>query len=452
MTTHHTTVRPLALAGAWMLVYFSACTGTIGDPASPNPNGPGRIAGGGSGSSDGGSDSGSAGGSGGNGDAGNPGMTAVNGFACPSATTPSSGPTQMLLLSRAQYVNTLQSLFGAVVPNLDSALGPDGRYQTTDGAVTQFGLVQPNIDLATVTNFQTAAELVAAAVVASPATLSTLVPCAAGANRRACAQTFVQNFGALAYRAPLTDPADIARHMALYDAGATNSDAHGIEMVLRGMLQSPRFLYRVEIGSGPPGPNALKLSGYEVAARLSYLLWNTLPDAQLTQAAAAGSLDTKAKVSAQLMRMLQDPKGQGLVRGFLEELIQLPGLPSAVKDPIVYPDWTAVPTLPVSMQGQARAFFDDVLARQGGTLSALLTSPTVFVNTDLAAYYGVNGGNSFQAVTLPAGKASGLLTLPAFLTLMAKPNKPWPIYRGRHLRPTFPSRPMFRRACRRGSA
>src|SRR6185312_6369756 len=103
----------------------------------------------------------------------------------------------------------------------------------------QFGLVQADVDLATVTNYQSAAELVAAAVVASPATLSAIAPCP-GPDWRACAQAFVKSFGSVAYRAPVTDDADVARQMALYDAGATVSDAHGIELLLRGMLQSPR--------------------------------------------------------------------------------------------------------------------------------------------------------------------------------------------------------------------
>jgi hypothetical protein len=119
-------------------------------------------------------------------------------------------------------------------------------------------------------------------------------------------------------------------------------------------------------------------------------------------------------------------------------MIQLPGLPSAVKDPSVYPAWTAVPTLPASMQGQARAFFADVLGRQGGTLSALFTSSTVFVNDDLEGYYGASAADgaagTFSSLTLPAGQGAGLLTLPALLTETAKPDEPWPIYRGEFVR------------------
>jgi hypothetical protein len=345
--------------------------------------------------------------------------------------TPDPGPSSMLLLSRTQYLHSLQDLFGSVVPNLDSALGTD------NGSVaSQYGLVQPDIGLADIQNYQAAAEAVAAAVVANSATLASIAPCSASQTKRSCAQAFVQTFGALAYRASVTDPADLARHMALYDVGAAVSHEHGIEMVLRGMLQSPRFLYRVEIGtSNQVGPNAVRLSGFELAARLSFDIWDTLPDAQLTQAAASGALATPVGLSAQLTRMLKDPRGSTIVRRFLEGLIQLPALPAAVKDATLFPQWSAPgSTLAASLQGQATAFLDDVLATQGGTITSLLTSSKVFVNKDLGPYYGTAGGSTFQPLQLAAGKASGLLTLPALLALMAKPDQSWPIYRGKFVR------------------
>jgi|HubBroStandDraft_1064217.scaffolds.fasta_scaffold10094_2 hypothetical protein len=430
MTRHRATVSALTVATPWLLVGFAACTGSIGGNPLAGQNGsPTNAATAGSGApvamGTGTTPSGTTAAGMAEG-----GATASTDFACTS-TTPDPGPTSILLLTRAQYLNTLQGLFGAVVPDLTSALGADNSYQTT-----QFGLVQGDVDLAGLQSYQAAAESVAAAVVASSATLNAIAPCTTGTDQRTCAQSFVQNFGSLAYRAPITDPADIARHMVLYDVGASTSNAHGIEMVLRGMLQSPRFLYRVEIGTTEQvSPNAVKLSGYELAARLSYDVWNSLPDAALTQAAATGALETKAQVSAQLTRMLQDPRGATLVRSFLEGLTQLASLPYAVKDPTMFPQWNmAGSTLPASMQGQAQALFDDVLHNQGGTLAALLTSPTVFVNADLASYYGVTGGSSFQPLQLDPSKASGLLTLPALMTLMAKPDESWPIYRGQFVR------------------
>jgi len=433
MTRHRTTVATIALASPWLVASFAACTGAIGGAGGNSLPGQNEVATsgtpGGSGASGNQPSTSGASGTAGGGIV-DGGSSTLQDFACTSAT-PDPGPTSLLLLTRAQYLSTLKSLFGNVVPDLTSALGPDNGYQTT-----QFGLVQSDVDVAALQSYQAAAEAVAAAAVGSSATLSAMAPCTTGTSARTCAQSFVQNFGSLAYRAPITDAADIARHMALYDVGAMTSNAHGIEMVLRGIMQSPRFLYRVEVGTTEQvSATAVKLSGYEVAARLSYDVWGTAPDAQLTQAAAAGQLTTKAQVSAQLTRMLQDPRGATLVRSFLEGLTQLASLPYAVKDSTLYPSWsTAGSTLPASMQGQARAFFDDVLNNKGGTLAALLTSPTVFVNADLGPYYGVTGGSTFQPLQQDPSKASGLLTLPALMTLMAKPDESWPIYRGQFVR------------------
>ena len=435
MSKHRTTVVLSTVAIPSMVFGFAACVGAIGTSPSTGTSSDSRAASGSNGQSGGsennaGGPSSDASASSGNADTGSS-PSHAQAFACTS-TAPDPGPTSLLMLTRAQYLNTLQSLFGAVIPDLTSKLGPDDSYQTPE-----FGLVQADVDLAVVQSFQASAEAVAAAVVGNAASLTAVAACPTGTAPRTCAQTFVQTFGALAHRAPITDPADTARHLALYDVGATTSYAHGIEMVLRGMLQSPRFLYRVELGTTQQvSATAVKLSGYERAARLAYDMWNTLPDAQLVQAAASGDLDTTAGISAQLTRMLEDPKGATVVRRFLEGLTQLSALPYAVKDATVYPAWNVMgTTLPASMQSQADAFFDDLVANQGGTISALLTSTKVFANADLAPYYGVNAtGVALAPVQPTIGQASGVLTLPAFLTLMAKPDESWPIYRGKWVR------------------
>jgi hypothetical protein len=206
--------------------------------------------------------------------------------------------------------------------------------------------------------------------------------------------------------------------------------------MLSAMLQSPRFLYVVEVGTNEKiAADAIKLSGYELAARLSYALWNTAPDARLTMAAASGMLATKEGVAAQLPWMLADPKGQTAVRRFVEEWIRLSDVTTATKDRMLFPQWDSS-TLRTSMVGQARAFFDDVLGGQGGKLAALLTSSKLFANRDLAAYYGTTStATTFQAVQPTTGGApSGLLTLPALLATLAKPDSSSPIYRGKFVR------------------
>lgn len=433
--------------GAWLFLGAVDCTGTIGplpqdDPApfgagvgrghrttTGSGVGPAGVGGNGPTSGDPPSTSDPSG-------SADPAATAPAGvavprtFTCVSPDAPDPGPAPLRLLSRAQYLNTLKSLFGTL-PDLDDALGADTNRTLA------FGLLQPDVDQVQLGAFQAAAETIASAVVADTVKLSALAPCASGADKRQCAQSFVQKLGALAYRAPLTDSADVARHMALYDAGAKTSHEHGIELVLRGILQSPRFLYRVEIGANEKvGPNAVKLSPYELAARLSYVVSDSPPDSPLIDAAATGALATKEQVTAQLTRLLASAPGGSVLNRFLEGWVQLTSVEAVVKDEKLYPQWSAAgSTLPASVKGQAQTFFTDLLTNQGGRLDAFLTSPTVFVNQDLASYYGMTSTDgAFEPKTLTDGRASGVLTLPAFLSVMAKPDQSWPIYRGKFVR------------------
>ncbi len=409
---------------AWLLLGAVHCTAMIDRPGGGTGNGATL---GGNGSPGGSSTTGGSTVTG-TGSSSAPGNGVLDALTCNSSASPDPGPTPLNQLSRTQYLNTLSNLFTSV-PDLTAALGADTNYSAT------FGFVQADIDSVQITNYQTAAETVAAAVVANSSSLAKVAPCASGADQRTCAQNFVQSFGALAYRSPITDSADIARHLAMYDQGATVSYAHGIELVLRGMLQSPRFLYRIELGTSEKvGDNAVKLSPYEIAARLAYVVWDGPPDSALTSAAAAGQLATPDQLQAQLTRMLADPKGASFVQRFVEGWTQLSSLDGVVKDATVYPEWTATgSTLEASQKAQAQAFFKDVLGTQDGKLSALLTSQKVFVNKDLASYYGASSSDaSFTSQTY--AQASGMLTLPAFLSLMAKPDESWPIYRGKFVR------------------
>ncbi|WP_437984193.1 DUF1592 domain-containing protein [Sorangium sp. So ce117] len=400
----HGSVGLLAVALA-----LSACIGNLGSEDGKSPQ-EGTNGTSGS-SSSGGSGSGSAG----------PGEP----LKC-DASTIDPGPSPMRLLSREQYLNTVRDLAGDV-PGLDAALGPAIE-------ASAFGLLQPDVTQVELEHFQAAADVIAAAIAGNPAALDRIAPCEAGADPSECARQLVVGFGARAYRAPITDAADIERHMQLFGVGAETSYEHGVELLLRGMLQSPRFLYRVEIGTSEKvSDRAVKLSPYEVAARLSYMLWGTLPDARLNEAIEDGSLTTKEGVAAQLDWMLEDERGERLVHRFLGSWTHLNGLNSVVKDADAFPEWQSR-SFRESLRGQADAFFDHVLDDEGGKLSALLTSTTVFYNKDLGGYYGVTGDESFQALKRTDGATSGLLTLPALLAIQAKPAESSPIYRGKFVR------------------
>jgi uncharacterized protein DUF1592/uncharacterized protein DUF1588/uncharacterized protein DUF1595/uncharacterized protein DUF1585 len=336
------------------------------------------------------------------------------------------GPSPMQLLSRQQYLNTVKELAGDV-PGIEPALGDDV-------AASAFGLVQPDVTQVQLERFQEAAGTIAAVLVGTPETLNKVAPCATDAAPSDCAKNLVQKFGARAYRAPVTDAADIERHLQLFNAGIVGGYAHGIELLLEGMLQSPRFLYRVEIGTTEKvSESAVRLSASEIAARLSYTLWDSPPNEKLNQAVAAGALATKEGVAAQLEWMLQDARGQKLVNRFLESWTHVGAVDNLVKNSELYPEFQAS-HFRDSLRGQAAAFFDDLLSKQGGKLSALFTSTTVFYNGDLGAYYGLTGTDAFQSVQKTDGTAAGILTLPAVLAVQAKPNESSPIYRGRFVR------------------
>jgi Protein of unknown function (DUF1592)/Protein of unknown function (DUF1588)/Protein of unknown function (DUF1595)/Protein of unknown function (DUF1585)/Protein of unknown function (DUF1587) len=336
------------------------------------------------------------------------------------------GPSPLQLLSRTQYLNTVKALAGDV-PGIEQALGDEV-------AASAFGLVQPDVSQVQLEHYQKAADTIAAVIVGNATSLNKLAPCAQGTAPAECAKGVVQKFGALAYRAPVTDAADIDRHVQLFTVGAATSYAHGIEMLLRGMLQSPRFLYRVEIGTSEKVSDlAVKLSASEIAARLSYTLWDSPPDDKLNQAVASGTLATKEGVGAQLAWMLQDARGQKLVNRFLESWMHIGAVDNLVKNAELYPQFQSA-SFKASLQGQAAAFFDDLLTKQGGKLSALFTSPTVFYNKDLGGYYGATGTDAFQSLQKTDGTAAGILTLPAVLAVQAKPNESSPIYRGRFVR------------------
>ncbi|XXX78033.1 DUF1592 domain-containing protein [Sorangium sp. So ce134] len=400
--TVHGSVGLLAVAFA-----LSACIGNLGGGGDGSPPADGTS---GSGSSS----------SGGPGPVG-PGEP----LAC-DADVVDPGPSPMRLLSREQYLNTVRDLVGDV-PGLEAALGPANE-------ASAFGLLQPDVTQVELEHFQAGADAIAAAIASDPARLGEIAPCEAGAEPRECARQMVVSFGARAYRAPITDAADIERHLGLFSFGAETSYEHGIEMLLRGMLQSPRFLYRVEIGTSEKvSDRAVKLSPHEVAARLSYTLWGTLPDARLNEAIADGSLTTQEGVAAQVGWMLEDERGKKLVHRFLGSWMHLNGLYGVVKDESAFPEWQSR-SFRESLRGQADAFFNHVLDEKGGALSALFTSTTVFYNEDLGGYYGVTGGDAFQALERTDGTASGILTLPALLAVQAKPAESSPIYRGKFVR------------------
>lgn len=333
------------------------------------------------------------------------------------------GPPVFRRLTQQQYLNTVRELLGTAT-DLTGVVVDQG-----DPAGS--GLDQADISSVEVEGAQLGAEKLAKAAVAN---IDMFAPCAATAERKACASDFIRRFGARVYRTALTPP-EVEQHLALYESGAAGRGyAGGIEVVIRGMLQSPRFLFRFELGTTERvGPLAAKLSASELATRLSYALWDSMPDAALFEAAHTGALDSPAGLAAQARRMADDPRGRAGLVGFVKRWFELTEVASLDKDRRRYPQWTEA--LKKALDEQAEAFVDHVLYRADGRLSTLLTASTVLVNKQVAdTYYGLTAGADFAPVEAAPARSVGLFTLPAFLAVQAKPDQSYPIYRGKFVR------------------
>jgi hypothetical protein len=405
------------------------CTGAL-DDGMGGPHGPG---GGGSGAGPWGS-----GGSGGPGgqsptggsrspdDAGyDPGQT--DGLADRPAPAP-----RLVRLTHTRWVHTVQDLL-----HLDDAaefaaqLRPDpsqgGFIFDNNGATLE-------VDEVLWHGYQRAALDVARYVTEDPARLAAILPAQGGSDAER-ARALVRELGMRAHRRPLTD-AQVERYLALHAAGARlypamNAFDAGTRLLLEALLQSPYFLYHVESSHEPAG-DVIPLDGYEVASRLSYMLWNTMPDDALFQAAESGELTRAADVAAQAARMLDDPRAEQVVASFHHQWLEVDRYMGVSPSRMSFPD---APAQLGAYAAEENARFVQDIYRSDGSYTDLLTSRRTFVNAGLAGVYGLQGnfGDAFQPVMLPANERSGLFTHIGFLAANATSTQPDPIHRGAFL-------------------
>lgn len=402
------------------------CTGTIGDPGGSGPGGPGNSGNPGL--------TGSMGSTGTSGTTGNPGITGGNGTGITGGMTGNptmppdpnaAGQMPMRRLNRREYNNTVRDLL-AVQTNPADAFPLD----TEAGFIFHRAGQVASLDAS---RLQEAAEAISAGV--NPATLAPCTAGATGAAEEACVRKFITTFGLKAYRRPPL-PAEADRLFALFQTGRTTlalDYAGGIRLVVEAILQSPPFVYRWELG-----PSAATLEGsvarlgpYEMASRLSYFLWRSMPDQALFDAALANKLATDADVDAQARRMVADPKAQDTVNAFFSEWLSLEQVVDRPKDAMLYPQWNDA--LKAAMTAETQAFVKNVVFDGDGRLDTLLTANFSFLNQPLAAVYGVTGvtGTATQQKQLNAMQRAGLLTQAGFLTVTGASDGSNPVKRGR---------------------
>jgi hypothetical protein len=285
--------------------------------------------------------------------------------------------------------------------------------------------------------YKAAADAVATQIMSTPAARSRVIPCTPSGDGAACAQQLISTFGPRAFRRPLTET-EIARFNAIYTNRATNTAMgtfdEAAQLIIRSFLLSPSFLTRAEMTGTAEATGLIPLNGYEVATRLSYLLWSSMPDEALFAAAAANELGTEEQILAQAQRMLQDPKARSMVGAFHEKYAHMgAGTRYEViqRDEVLYPTFTQE-MVPLLSEEMAR-FFDHIVFGVNGTFRDIMTSPVAFVNSTLAPLYGLSAstyGADLTAVNLDPAERPGMLTRAGFLTAYSLFNRPSAILRG----------------------
>ncbi len=259
-----------------------------------------------------------------------------------------------------------------------------------------------------------------------------LIPCKpAGVSDRACMESFIKGFGAKAFRRPLSTP-EIARYSKLFtkQSAASQNFIAGAQLVIEAMLQSPNFLLRTENGADP------KWRPYETASRLSYFLWNTMPDEALFRAAASGELGTPEGVERQARRLLAESKARDSVNEFVEQWLRFDRLMNAVKDRRTFPQYS--PELALAMTEEPRRLASNLIW-QNGNFMDFFSADYAYLSSSLAALYKVEAPKSeFDKVTLPPEtERAGVLGQAVFLALTSKPTDTSPTARGLFVREQF---------------
>jgi len=436
------------------MVAVAGCVGNIGPPhenaagtagaSVTGSAGTGSPTGGSAGGSTGGTGATTATGTGGDSVTGTGGTTVVvqcNGIA--------PGRSPLRRLTTYEYNNTVRDLLGdttnpgsalpAQVDSKQNPFGNDADEQTPNDVLVE--------------KYQTVAEAIAARATANATALGKLHSCATNvtaANEEACARMIATSLAPRALRRTVATT-EIDELVTLYKnvraLSTTITFASGVAATIEALLQAPEFLYRVELGAAVAGNTAVKrVAGREMATRLSYMFWQTMPDPTLFQAADAGMLDTKEGVLQQAQKLLNDQKSHPTVAFFFDNLLPIPDLSGLTRDPALFPTWSG--SIGAAMRTEVQRFLEHEIYENTaqtapphapGSWPAILTAPYTFVNQALFNYYGASTfasgttavtGTALTKVNLNTSQRLGLLTLGGMAAGSTTSNLTNPVLRG----------------------
>jgi hypothetical protein len=352
--------------------------------------------------------------------------SAADGANLPTTDCDQAGPAPRRLwrLTPDQYDNTLHDLLG-----IDSTFG-SGFPADDVGAGFSNGSDSLRVSGLLADKLQAAAQSAAANV-----DLTRFAPCTATQHDDDCLRQFVTQLGEQAFRRPM-QAGDVDRYVTLAKTSADFES--GARLAVNAMLESPYFMYRFELGQPSGNPGEYRLDDYEIASELSYLLWQSMPDAALFAAAKSGQLHEPAQLTSQVQRMLKSDRARPVVRAFVFDWLGLNAIATVPKDAKAFPDLTS--DLRSALQAEAERFVDHVMFDEDGSAASLLTSPTTYLDAQLAAFYGVQlpaASDDPQAIALPQQERRGILTLGGTLITHSRSNDSSPIQRGKLVRERF---------------
>jgi hypothetical protein len=333
-----------------------------------------------------------------------------------AAPSPTVGPSPLRRMSDSEYLNALGDLFPTLNPTL-----PQLPAEVSVAGFDNAAEAQEPSDVL-VARYQSVANLYGQAATVDTPSVVAITGCADWSTSElatACATQFIAQVGRRFFRRPLTD-GESQRFLTNFQAWQTAVDFPGaVQLTLSAMLQSPQFLYFPEPApSGTPVGTTVPVEPYALATRLSFFLWQSVPDDVLLDAAGQGALTTDDGLRAQVSRMLADPRSKRALWSFHRQWLGLDQIllpEGAARTAAVDPLWTTASQS--DSVTESELFVENVLT-QGGTFDGLLTSQAAWVNGEMSRLYGLPAPvdpTQWKQVMLPASERAGLLTRVAFL-------------------------------------
>ncbi len=344
-------------------------------------------------------------------------------------------------ITETQYRNSIADIFGPAV-KINARFEPEKRE---DGLLA-VGSMQLSITTGGMEQYFALASSISDQVL-SEKTRDATVGCKPADPTKAdaaCARAFITKTGELLFRRPMSEGEINARLQTAALGAERTGDFHkGLKLALTSLLVAPEFLFRIEAAEqDPAAPGKTRLDAWTKASRVSFLLWDAAPDAELLAAARSGAIHTQAGLDAQVARMTASPRLQAGARAFFTDMLQLDQFESLNKDPATYPKFSQA--VADSAREETLKTIVDELVVQKKDYRDIFTSLETYINRPLAAVYQVpyNSADEWTRHTFPkSSERSGILTQVTFLSLFSHPGRSSPTKRGVKLHEIFMCQP-----------